>query len=151
MLCDKEERVKEMFKDLDDQKPYYSFESWNADHNFDHIESVLRGKFWYDVVTDLGCEVGCEVYEISGEHLNRVSYNNCIKIDMINIINSTEDCIYASLGRYAHSQGYEKNLTYNVYVKHSIRTFDWGDGNISKDDEYTVMKIELKEFSKIKK
>lgn len=143
MQYDAEERVKEMFNELNEQKPYYSFESWNADHNFDHIESDLRGKFWYDVVTDLGCEVGCEVYEISGEHLNRVRYNNCIEIDLTNIIHSNnEDCIYASLGRFAHSQGYKKDKTYKVYVKHSIRTFEWSNGNIDKNDEYTVMKIE---------
>lgn len=142
MLCDAEERVNQMFKDLDDQKPYYSFESWDADHNFDHIESDLRGKFWYDVVTDLGCEIGCDAYLISGEHLNRVSYNNCLEIDLSNILGNNEDSIYANLGRFAHSQGYDKNKAYRVYVKHSIRTFDWGDGNIDKDDEYTVMKIE---------
>lgn len=142
MRCDAEARVQEMFKDLVDQKPYYSFESWDADHNFDHIESSLRGKFWYDVVTDLGCEIGCDTYLISGEHLNRVSYNNCLEIDLSIILGNNEDSIYASLGRYSYSQGYDKNKTYRVYVKHSIRMFDWGDGNIDKNDEYTVMKIE---------
>lgn len=134
MMCDAEKRVNEMFSDLSDQKPYYSFTDWDAEHNFDHIESALERKNWKDVVVDLGVEVGCELYSIPGTTLVSQGRTSCIYFDTW----------YASLGRYAHSIGYDANKTYTLYIKHIVRNVDYGDGVIERQEDHKIMKIEEK-------
>lgn len=135
MLCDAQARVDEMFKDLNEQKPFYSFKSWDADHNFDYIESQLDGKDWKDVVVDLGSEIGCEIYKVSGLVLSSMR-NNYIKY-----LNEKGDDMLFEAGRFSHSFGYDENKMYKLYIKHTIEKDDWF-GDIEYTHNYKIIKIE---------
>lgn len=128
MNCDAENRIDEMFSDLPKQESFYSF----IDDNdvFDYIESSLERKNWKDVVTDLGAEVGCFVYYATGEDLRMFIAHGCIDAD-------GEEETYTKLGRYEHSNGFDVNKTYRLYIKSENVLHIWG-----YEKEHTLMKIE---------
>lgn len=125
MQCDAEARIDKTFKDFKNQKPYYNIPEWNENNNFDTIESKLQGKNWFDVVTDLGCEDGCDVHEINGDIL--ALYRTFINL---------EDNFYIELGRYSYATGYDKTKKYRLYtkkIKNSI--YPWYDNKLVKIEE----------------